>query len=484
MTKQEYMDKLREKLAGFDEDIRNEIFTDYEEHFTMGAANGKTEEQICEELGSIDELVDELNKLTGKEQKSGKGIHIQIDEEQFKQAADNISKTMSDTAKNIAGFLGSFAATVTKGTTKFTSNVGDTAGTVFNNISDKAGDFAKAFAEGFENVAGKVKDKSGAFAKEFSDSFNRSMNKDAAEAATKSAPETEEDPCAPFFNQAEGETAQDTEDAGCVREETCDEEGSKLFTAEKCDSIVIQTDCGDVVAEASEDGSVHVEYENDGTTNQKLAYGFDFRQEGSTIYAVAKKRPGTSNFFKSMSCPDITVTVQIPEGLKNVAIRTLSGDVNASDINVAQMSISTMSGDVDLDNCIASECEISTMSGDIGFSDCSFVGGKCSTVSGDISSDDSTLQHFEAKTTSGDIDLDETTTRDMNAETISGDIDIELAAGDGYLAHVKTTCGDVRLDYNDETIEIIRSGSYVMGAGEIKLNLTSVSGDITVEAGE
>ena len=81
MTKQEYMDKLREKLAGFDEDIRNEIFTDYEEHFTMGAANGKTEEQICEELGSIDELVDELNKLTGKEQKSGKGIHIQIDEE-------------------------------------------------------------------------------------------------------------------------------------------------------------------------------------------------------------------------------------------------------------------------------------------------------------------------------------------------------------------------------------------------------------------
>ena len=227
---------------------------------------------------------------------------------------------------------------------------------------------------------------------------------------------------------------------------------------------------------------MHVQYENDGTTNQKLAYGFDFRQEGSTIYAVAKKRPGTSNFFKSMSCPDITVTVQIPEGLKNVAVRTLSGDVNASDINVAQMSISTMSGDVDLDNCIASECAISTMSGDIGFSDCSFVGGKCSTVSGDINADDSTLQHFEAKTTSGDIDLDEATASDLIAETISGDIDVELAGGNGYLAHVKTTCGDVRLDYNDETIEIIRSGSYVMGAGEIKLKLTSVSGDITVEA--
>ena len=478
------MDKLREKLAGFDEDIRNEIFTDYEEHFTMGAANGKTEEQICEELGNIDELVDELNKLTGKEQKSGKGIHIQIDEEQFKQAADNISKTMSNTAKNIANFLGSFAATVTKGTTKFTSNVGDTAGNAFNNFSDKAEDFAKAFAEGFENVAGKVKDKSGAFAKEVSESFSRNMNRDAADAATKSAPEAEEDPCSPCFDRQADESAQNTEDNGCVREETCDEDGSKRFSSEKCDSIVIQTDCGDVVAEASEDGCVHVDYENDGTINQKLAYGFDFRQEGSTIYAVAKKRPGTSNFFKSMSCPDITVTVHIPEGLKNVAIRTLSGDVNASDINVAQISISTMSGDVDMDNCIASECEIGTMSGDVSFSDCSFIGGKCSTVSGDINTDDSVLQHFEAKTTSGDIELDDTNTRDMNAETISGDIDIELAAGDGYLAHVKTTCGDVRLDYNDETIEIIRSGSYVMGSGEVKLNLTSVSGDITVEAGE
>ncbi|MBR5733656.1 MAG: DUF1700 domain-containing protein, partial [Lachnospiraceae bacterium] len=195
MTKQEYMDKLREKLAGFDEDIKNEIFTDYEEHFTMGAANGKTEDQICEELGSIDELVDELNKLTGKTDKS-KGIHI--DEEQLKQAADNFTKTMNDTAKNIASFLGSFAATVTKGTSKFTSNVGDTAGTAFNNFTDKAEDFAKAFAEGFENVAGKVKDKSGAFAKEVSESFNRAMNKDAADAASKAAPEAEDDPCAPF----------------------------------------------------------------------------------------------------------------------------------------------------------------------------------------------------------------------------------------------------------------------------------------------
>ena len=476
MTKQEYMDKLREKLAGFDEDIRNEIFTDYEEHFTMGAANGKTEEQICEELGSIDELVDELNKLTGKSGSTGKGIHI--DEEQIRQAADNINKTMNDAAKNIASFLGSFAATVTKGTSKFTSNVGDTAGNVFNNFTDKAEEYAKAFAEGFENVAGKVKDKSGAFAKEVSESFKRGMNKDAAEAATKAAPEEDNDPCAPFFEEPNCDAP---EDAAFVRREVEEEDGEVSYTAEKCDSIVIQTDCGDVVAEASDDGLVHVQYENDGTKNQQLAYGFDFRQEGTTVYAVAKKRPGTSNFFKSMSCPDITVTVQIPEGLKNVSVRTLSGDVNASDINVTEFSVSTMSGDVDMDNCIASECAISTMSGDIGFSDCSFIGGKCSTVSGDINADDSTLQHFEAKTTSGDIDFDETTTRDLNADTVSGDIDIELAAGDGYLAHVKTTCGEVRLDYNDESIEIIRSGSYVMGAGEIKLKLSSVSGDITVE---
>ena len=44
MNKQEYMYNLFEALRPFDEDVRNEIISDYEEHFADGLANGKTEE--------------------------------------------------------------------------------------------------------------------------------------------------------------------------------------------------------------------------------------------------------------------------------------------------------------------------------------------------------------------------------------------------------------------------------------------------------
>ena len=46
MNKQEYMYNLFEALRPFDEDVRNEIISDYEEHFADGLANGKTEYNI------------------------------------------------------------------------------------------------------------------------------------------------------------------------------------------------------------------------------------------------------------------------------------------------------------------------------------------------------------------------------------------------------------------------------------------------------
>ena len=49
-----------------------EIIADYEEHFQVGVENGKTEEQICEDLGSIEDLVAEIKDVYGTEKKSEK----------------------------------------------------------------------------------------------------------------------------------------------------------------------------------------------------------------------------------------------------------------------------------------------------------------------------------------------------------------------------------------------------------------------------
>ena len=69
MSKQEYMSALQNALAEFEEELVQEIVADYEEHFTEGAAKGKTEEEMIAELGSVEELVNELCELQGMEPK-------------------------------------------------------------------------------------------------------------------------------------------------------------------------------------------------------------------------------------------------------------------------------------------------------------------------------------------------------------------------------------------------------------------------------
>ena len=52
MTKQEFLQRLEAHLRPLDDAERAEILSDFEEHFAAGAESGKTEEEICAELGN------------------------------------------------------------------------------------------------------------------------------------------------------------------------------------------------------------------------------------------------------------------------------------------------------------------------------------------------------------------------------------------------------------------------------------------------
>lgn len=466
MTKEKYMSELTEKLGVFGDEIKNEIVSDYEEHFRMGLASGKSEDQICKELGSIDELVAELNKLTGKEDSKEdnkewkKNFEFHFDDmtkEKFSKAAENFGDNFNEAVKTFAGLLGSFAANVVKTTERVGGSVGESASQFTGNVSDKAQEFAKSFTAGFENAAGKVADKADKFAKEVARGYNETRNKEAAEASCNT--------------EADWETLSTNENNAASEKKEC----------EDCDSVIIEADCADITISDSEDGKVRFNYTNHGSVNQQLAYRFDFHQEGRTIYATVKKRPGATNFFKSMSCPDIELEVFLPEGLKNVSVGTMSGEIKADDVSVEQFCIKTMSGDIDIDNCVFKALEGTTMSGDISTEDCGAVSASFSTVSGDLDFAGN-AESINAKTTSGDLNLTCTGAADITANSISGDVEVELEGVGGYLAHVKTTCGDIDLNWQDESLEIIRGGSYVMGSGEVKVNATTVSGDISIEA--
>lgn len=59
MTKYEFLRILEEGLEDFPTNERNDILYDYEEHFTYGRADGKTDEEIINELGDPYEIVNQ-----------------------------------------------------------------------------------------------------------------------------------------------------------------------------------------------------------------------------------------------------------------------------------------------------------------------------------------------------------------------------------------------------------------------------------------
>ena len=56
MKKDEFFAQLRNAFAGMDEELLTDILSDYENHFKEGMENGKSEEEICEELGNVEEI--------------------------------------------------------------------------------------------------------------------------------------------------------------------------------------------------------------------------------------------------------------------------------------------------------------------------------------------------------------------------------------------------------------------------------------------
>lgn len=62
MTKLEYLTALEQELRCFPADFAEDILKDYREHFRLGQENGKTEQQICEELGNVHEFAKELKE--------------------------------------------------------------------------------------------------------------------------------------------------------------------------------------------------------------------------------------------------------------------------------------------------------------------------------------------------------------------------------------------------------------------------------------
>lgn len=63
MTKQEYLKVLKESLAAYPKDFQDDMLDAFEGHFQEGFAQGKTEEEIMDDLGSIENVMENISVL-------------------------------------------------------------------------------------------------------------------------------------------------------------------------------------------------------------------------------------------------------------------------------------------------------------------------------------------------------------------------------------------------------------------------------------
>ena len=240
---------------------------------------------------------------------------------------------------------------------------------------------------------------------------------------------------------------------------------------EKGQSIEISLSYSDIIIKPSQDGKIHISYDNTEETY------FEFRETDNSI--VLKQRQKGSSFLGLIptgSSVKNTVELSLPEGRDGkLTTGSASGETFASDLKMKdKMSISTVSGELTANNCEAEAFAASTVSGDIEAVSIEAKSYDLVSVSGNISlSQISRSAPVSIASTSGEVYAENVKTENMDINTISGEVTLKSVVG--QRAVISTTSGATKLLKAD-----FRELKYTTISGDISGTVTDSSEDYTV----
>jgi DUF4097 and DUF4098 domain-containing protein YvlB len=228
------------------------------------------------------------------------------------------------------------------------------------------------------------------------------------------------------------------------------------------------------------DGILGVDMNGDDThLDLKVRYAGKIWNSGGADLHL--KVPAGAHVHVTSTSADITASgLQAPVELKSV-----SGDLHAAGIR-GGLDAATTSGDISIDAAVG-DVDAHSVSGDLRLT---APQGKVSlrSVSGELEITGGTLTGLQAQTVSGDLRLHDTAlgkSAIVSAQSTSGDVHLKLAAGAGYTAHLKSFSGDIIArcaSGNGQESGDRKSRTWVCGDGSASLDITSFSGDVTVES--
>ena len=264
MNKIEYLKALKEALQHIDISVMEEIAADYEEHFQVGMENGKSEEQICEELGSIDDLVKEINAVyhTDKKEYSYEGT----DNQQAYSARDTDDTGYDGSAPN---------------------RISDVINRVLDSTSDAINQALHATSEAISKVD----------TNEIGDRLKNTL-----EEATSRLSDLAENGYRKHFGSFDPSTIY--RDNISKSYDNVEPGGQKI-------NLVVDGICANVVVKESTDDKINIRYENNGSERQRQKYAFYSFMEGNTVYAGIRNA-GTAFFMFNLKAYAITIYLEVP----------------------------------------------------------------------------------------------------------------------------------------------------------------------------
>lgn len=456
MKKEEYMSGLKKALEGFDEELVQEIMTDYEEHFRVGLERGRSEEELIEELGTAEDLVGEINEMLGIRSQAASGQNLKEEPGQTEAVAVSSAETdtqgqTGNTAEEHTSWQGSWKNEEEQNwSQKDRDNISKSIKDMFTKAMEEAG---KAIDIASKEV-GKI-------------DFDKIM-KEAGDAMNEASQAVQES----FKKQKEAWKQKGNTDSTVWvwnegsnspnKEKACSPEQGK----EVCRRIVIQGEFADVILKETDNALPLASYEQSSYKNSMI-YPFYSYQEGDTFYVGFRKSSENtekkSGFFRMNYSGSANLTVGIPKGTECVELAVTSGDIGIERLSVGQLSVSSKSGDIGMCDMHTRYCKIESLSGDIKLRRIQneefllssksgdveierMQGGKLqlSTMSGNLNITEGSFKELIGNLTSGDAEADNVEAESISISTVSGDIRMQNVKAE--MQRLSSKNGDVEVD--------------------------------------
>ncbi len=400
MKKDAYMSALKSALTYFDDELVQEIIGDYEERFRIGAEKGKSEEQIIEELGTVQDLVEELGEMQHS-------------------CMENVSAGKKETEEDTVNFREQ-----ENGETEYDKTEQSSSGTYYQkkDFTDSFDSAMKKFGRVLDDVmkeAGRVID----------------------EAAEQLKYHTEEARKTHHYTYYGEENFESTEKEA---EGEPNVEQSAAGTTDCC-KVIVDADIADVKIRMSKDTKPEAvcHYYSHKTA---MLYPFYAKQEGDTFYVGVhrqQKSDNKSGFFQFSMSPSIEIELFLPESITNLNIKSSNGDMDFYGVNTKTVELCSKNGDMIAEHLTADKLIAETLSGDLNFSNLVFKVGNVATKSGDCRINNIDGKSLMLRTASGEMDIRYFEGKCLEAVSASGDIFLKADCGKYSLS---SQSGDIELE--------------------------------------